>query len=289
MEPDPAARLSRPQVLAFIAALREGRSWRTVTSLLSHLAMAAAVMFGEQDWRWLKRLNSQARQRVTPSDRKLGRLVSPRQLLELGQTLMAEADQVNGATTAALRHRDGLMIALLALRPLRRRNLMRLTLGTQLRQQDGRWDILIAGEQTKNHRPIELPFPAILVPALEHYLAVHRPTLLARGAAAEASLWIGNTGRPLAELRAWQVITSHTRERLGVSVNPHLFRDCAASFLGEVDPEHVRMAAPLLGHASYATTERHYILAQSRTALTQYQALLESLRRPPRQGHRSSR
>jgi integrase len=184
---------------------------------------------------------------------------------------MQEAAAIGNADAAALRYRDGLLIAWLALLPLRRRNLMGLELERQLTRQASGWLVAIPGELTKNHQPLEMAVPAVLATALESYLAVHRPHLLAQRKVGQTqSLWLSNTGQPLSGIRAWKIIITHTQQRLGVRVNPHLFRDCAASFLGDVDPEYVRMAAPLLGHSNFITTERHYIAAQSRSALRQH-------------------
>jgi integrase len=41
----------------------------------------------------------------------------------------------------------------------------------------------------------------------------------------------------------------------------HLFRDTAATAIAIDRPEQARLAVPLLGHHSLATTERHYNLA----------------------------
>jgi integrase/recombinase XerD len=42
--------------------------------------------------------------------------------------------------------------------------------------------------------------------------------------------------------------------------------DAAVTFWSIHDPRNVRGAKDLLGHASFATTEKHYIMAQSRMA-----------------------
>lgn len=282
-EGDPAARLTAEQVQAYAATLRESRSWSAVASYLGHLAMAATVLCPAQDWAWLRAMRGVAKRQAPPARTKAARLTAPGILLQLGRDLMAEAAVAESPGAAARRYRDGLMIALLALLPLRRRNLIGLELDQQLTRQSAGWVIRIPGEQTKNHRPIEMAVPETLIPPLDTYLAVHRPYLLAqRRAGGTPSLWLSNTGQPLSGLRAWAVITTHTRERLGVAVHPHLFRDCAASFLGEADPEHVRLAAPLLGHSSFATTERHYIAAQSRGALRRHHEALQARRAPRR-------
>jgi len=58
-------------------------------------------------------------------------------------------------------------------------------------------------------------------------------------------------------------IVARTREGLGRAVNPHLFRDCAATSVAIDDPAHVGIASRLLGHRTGSTTERYYNLAGS--------------------------
>ena len=58
-------------------------------------------------------------------------------------------------------------------------------------------------------------------------------------------------------------ITARTRDGLGRSINPHLFRDCAATSIAIDDPNHIGIASRLLGHRAASTTERHYNHARS--------------------------
>ncbi len=46
-------------------------------------------------------------------------------------------------------------------------------------------------------------------------------------------------------------------------INPHLFRDCAATSIAIDDPVHVGIAARVLGHRTGSTTERFYNQARS--------------------------
>jgi integrase/recombinase XerD len=71
-------------------------------------------------------------------------------------------------------------------------------------------------------------------------------------------------------------IVGHTRTAFGQAVNPQLFRD-AATTIALDRPEQVRLAAPLLGHRSFATTERHYNLARTAEAATAWHNLLASI------------
>jgi integrase len=219
--------------------------------------------------------------RSTPSRRKAGRIVSPAVLLDLGNTMMEEgqAGTASDPVPAARLYRDGLVIAFLALIPLRRGNLVALEIGRQLTRSSGGWVVTIPGEEAKNHRPLVFTLPDALAAALDTYLAVHRPVLLARRrGGGTAGLWLGATGCPLSAIRVWRLVTGHTRQRLGVAVNPHLFRDCAATLLGDVDPANVLLAAPLLGHSDFRTTEGHYILAQTRGAFRAHHDRLEAMR-----------
>ena len=67
----------------------------------------------------------------------------------------------------------------------------------------------------------------------------------------------------MTEMAIYDRIRAHTQKTFGRAINPHLFRDAAATTLAIADPEHVRVAAPLLGHRTFMTTERYYQQAQA--------------------------
>jgi hypothetical protein len=60
-----------------------------------------------------------------------------------------------------------------------------------------------------------------------------------------------------------------TPECSGRPINRICFR-CIATSIAIPDPKHVRMAATILGHNSFATTERHYNLARTLEASRRY-------------------
>jgi integrase len=91
-------------------------------------------------------------------------------------------------------------------------------------------------------------------------------------------LWIGYLFKPQAPHTLGISIAQRTEHSFGRRVNPHLFRDCAATSIAVHDPKHVRITAGVLGHRSFATTERHYNLATSINAARDYQAQLRRLR-----------
>jgi integrase len=83
-------------------------------------------------------------------------------------------------------------------------------------------------------------------------------------------LWVSSDGSPMTQISIYDRIRKHTAEAFGVAINPHLFRDAAATTLAIADPEHVRVAAPLLGHRTFTTTERHYQQAKTLEAHRAY-------------------
>jgi integrase/recombinase XerD len=239
----------------------------------------ACAMNPDGDWRFLQRAVRVLTARAVPSRNKEPRLRPSAKLVELGFALMQKATTLpeRRRSRAATLHRDGLMIALLALRPMRLRNLAGLEFGRTLHQGPASWCITIPADETKTHRAIEVGWPPDLADALAIYLARHRPVLL-HGSMAKA-LWVSAAGQALAEHTIRQAIIARTRAAFGVSINPHLFRDCAATTLAIEDPAHVGAAATILGHTSSRTTHKHYIQANTLTASRRHLAAVAARRR----------
>jgi integrase/recombinase XerD len=175
-------------------------------------------------------------------------------------------------------YRDGLLIAFLALQPLRLKNVAGLELGRTLVKQGACWLITIPSTEANTHAPIEMPRPDALVEPLEHYLAKIRPILAKRRRRspipAGSQLWISAEARPLSTKRLSAAIALCTKAGLGTRLTPHRFRDAAATTLAIEDPLHVRAAARLLGHASQCTTERY---CQKATSLQAQRAYAEAV------------
>jgi integrase len=285
----PSERATPERLVGYVAALRaRGNAPTTILSRLNMLDLFLRAVDPGGDRGLLRRLLVRLRAESEDAGQrdKRGRLQPSHDLLALGRRLMQQAEARTGdlpPCRRAVLHRNGLAIALLAARPLRLKNLAALELGRHLVRVGERWRLVIPGAETKTGRPLELPFPEVLVPALERYLAVHRPVLAAqRGqthGTAGAALWLSATGGPLSAGTLAFHVTALTRAAFGRAVSPHLFRDCAATSLAIEDPAHVRIAAQVLGHGSFRTTERHYNLAQGQQAASAWHETLDGLRR----------
>jgi len=289
----PGDRITPTRVRRYLADLERHNATQTVFNRLIQLSVAARVMDPYRDWSWLNRMASSIRARHRPARPKRPRLVASRDLFDLGVNLMAATERESAPCDRATTYRDGLMIALLATRPLRLANLVGLTLDRTLVLRGKEWWIQIPAEETKTNEPIELRWPETLVAALETYLGRHRSVLAHRHGRwtrpVGQALWVSIDGSPMTRRAIYDRITRCTLKGLGRAVHPHLFRDCAATNVAIEDPDHVRIAARLLGHRTFSTTEKHYNQARSVEAARHMQNLLLSLRHGDVAPARSSR
>jgi integrase len=273
----PADRVTPDRVRRYIDSLIcLGNSTATIIARLRELGEIARIIGPDKSWSFINALESRIRARHKPARDKRNLRLSD-ELFGLGVSLIDKATAFSGVE-AALLHRDGLMIALLALVPLRRRNFAGLRLDRNVVAINDVWLIMLNESETKTHAPLEILWPNELVAPLRTYLNVHRPLLSAinhcLGKPAGQALWVSSRGSPLTEMAMYLRICWHTQKAFGQAINPHLFRDAAATTLAIADPEHVRVAAPLLGHRTFTTTERYY---QQATAYDAHRAYIEAL------------
>jgi integrase/recombinase XerD len=282
----PADRITPDRVKAYIAGLEKHNSTQTILSRLQELDAAAMVMEPDRDWSWIRRLQSQIRFRHKPARTKAARLAPVRELLELGVGLMEAAEDESTTCKRAMTFRDGLIIALLAARPLRLRNLTGLVLDRTLFLRGTHWQIEFPAAETKTKKPIDIPWPAGLAAYLDIYLVRHRPVLAAlhrdpHEPPADA-LWISKGGSPMGRSTIYAAIVNRTREGLGRSINPHLFRDCAVTSIAVETPWDIGIASPILGHQSPCTTEHYYNQTRGIEAARRMQEVLLSRRKAAR-------
>jgi integrase len=174
--------------------------------------------------------------------------------------------------------RNGLMVALLALCPIRLKNFADLEIGHTFKEVDGSWWIALPGHITKSRRPDERRVPALLNRYIEVYLNQSRPVLLGSGPPTNA-LWISSTtSRPMTTKNIGTLISKITLETLGVDVFPHLFRTAAASTAAMYGGNPPHLASALLNHTDPRVTEEHYNRASSMSAAAAYALIISGFR-----------
>jgi integrase len=269
----PADRITPERVKAYVKHLQDiGNSTQTIMGRLQALGDVAKIMAPDRDWSFINDRAARIRAQHKPVRNKKDIRLSD-ELLVLGLKLMLDANELDGYEAAIL-FRDGLMIAFLALIPVRRRNLTDLILGENLVAIDGGWLVLYDETETKTHEPHEALLPNILNEPLQIYLSIHRPYLLSREGRwsndQKESLWISKDGSSMRQDGVADRVREHTKAKFGIAMSPHKFRYAAATTAAIAAPEHVRIAAPLLGHRTFSTTETYYQQAQTLEAHRDY-------------------
>lgn len=212
------------------------------------------------------------------SPRKAGRILASDVLFDAGVRLVRHNCSPITHPDQAVRLRDGAMICLLALMPMRRRALSELALGTSFRVEGAQMTICLDDAMTKNGLDWEATVPDMLSEQLAIYLNIARPALLARSSKPQNALWLGHKGTPLNIVQFTRAIKNRTMSLLEVDVTPHLFRDAAATTLARTSPAAARMIKPLLGHTSTRIAEAHYIHADTIAAGRGLAAAVEAFR-----------
>ena len=279
----PASRIRKDLVGRYVKELQLlGNLPSTISLRLADLLLMARLCDNSADWSFIKKLAERVRALPSSPKGKRSTLRGSDELFDLGIQLMEQAKIQLNPIEAATLHRDGLMIALLALLPLRSRNFVQLRLGIELNFVDGGWVGHLNGQSTKNHSPFEFVWPEVLVDALEHYLEVHRPLLLSRCyrwlQRANDHLWVAQSGSAVTQSSFYCIITKRTKAAFGHAINPHAFRHAAATTLAIHDPKHVRIAGPLLGHRTQGIAETYYNQAISLDAHRDHLKALADLR-----------
>jgi integrase/recombinase XerD len=284
----PGRRVTRDRLIAYVEHLGETTSPYGLLSRVQELRDALRVVAPGDDLEWLTRLYRTMASRVRPVRDKRQRLRPVSDLATLGDRLMKSAETTAGWSSRrrAVQYRDGLMIALLAYRPVRVKNLAAMRLGAHVVEQHGRHWMLFSAAETKTRRAWQAMLPDALESNLRHYLRHHRPVLVAGEQGDLVSdidaLWVSEVGTQLETGALSTRIRKLTKTAFGQSIPPHWFRDAAATSIAIDNPVHVRDAHLILGHADMATTEKHYIQARSLQASRRHHAMLtDLLRRSP--------
>ncbi len=274
--------VSRENLSQFIERLQASLAPQSAATYVTSLATALHAMHPDHIfdfvWEAAKRLQRSA----TPVRDKRRRLKPAQDLYETGLDLMRLAENMLDRQKAAVSFRDGLMIALLASRPVRLSNLASIEIDRHVVRRGTEYWLEFPAEEVKTRQRLEFPLPRDLIEPLERYLVQYRPVLTAtRGRwyrGPHSGLWVSLHGSKLKAAQIWHIIRQRTLERFGHPINPHLFRDAAATSIAVEDPAHVRTIASILGHTTLRTAERYYNQASSLEAARRYQAEVRTRR-----------
>lgn len=291
----PSRRLTSERLKSYALFLLEGRSSVTAGSAFGVLCMAVIAMFPDENWEPLRIMQRQLARNAAPV--RIKHRAPASSLFAIGTELLERAasaldGDADGASRPppirkALRdYRDGLLIALLASRPLRIKNLVELEIGKHVRRTPTRTTIEVSATETKTHVPICWEWPDALLAPLTRYLDEVRPRLISapitggnarRPGEPDARLWVGQGGTAFTSAGVNLALKRHTTDALGFALSAHRFRDSVATSIANDDATKVGYAAQMLGHKRTNTTEHHYIARDDASALGKYDDLLRHL------------
>jgi integrase len=278
LDPDAAAtaQVTVLNVEAYVADLISRVRSVTVWNCIYKLRRAAELVAPAVDFSWLAEIEKDRALLMEPRS-KFDRLVFTDRLVEAGLTLVTEAAGfAKNDLVRARGVRNGLMIVLLALCPIRLKNFAGLEIGRTFKEVHGNWWIALPSISTKSRRPDERRVPALLNRPIEIYLNQSRPALIG-SRPPSSELWISSTtGEAMTKKNLGTLISKITLETLGVDVSPHLFRTAAASMAAAYGGNTPHLASAILNHTDPRVTDEHYIRSTSVSAAKIYAEMVSS-------------
>ncbi|MBK1671153.1 hypothetical protein CKO28_24415 [Rhodovibrio sodomensis] len=272
---------------AFVKAVVTRNSDISEVSLADYIGRiyaACCFLYPEQNWSWLKHDWRAMKALAEASRDKRSQLVPIEELYGFGLQLMHRAVDMPRTVEAATMYRDGLFIALLALRPKRRSNITSLKVGGTLLLDANGIPEKIVFARTKNGAPSATPYPS------QHLGVYHdiwwqqfRPILLGdrpdRG-----DVWIGKQGEAVRHDQLWRQMRKRTAAPepvgLGRAIGVHIVRTIYATSMAEAtsDPTLLRLTPWMLDHRDPRSIEPYNLQARGMAAAAELERAADLLR-----------
>ncbi|CUH44495.1 site-specific integrase [Ruegeria atlantica] len=276
---NPADRVNPDTVKAFVQDTLGRCSTETTHMRLNELGKIVRAMSRTTDWAWLRNVENRLRKQCRHGEIKRRAGITALDLYNWGLDRMNEADanQTLSPKNRAIQFRQGLIVALLVARPLRKRTFLGLRIGKGLVETNGNYVLSLDREDLKDNKARDFPLPSGLKGKMARYLSHHRKILL-QDATSDA-LWISKYGGAYTTSGFVGSLAKLTFREFGETLRPHAFRHIAATSVALDDPENVNIIATILGHASLSTSEAYYNRAQGIEAINAYQDVVRDLRK----------
>lgn len=256
----------------------------SLADYVGRIYVACRSLYPEQDWAWLKH-DWRAMTRLAEATRdKRAQFVPIDELYLFGIRLMHRAFDMPRTVEAATMYRDGLFIALLALRPKRRSNITSLKVGvTLLLDAEGTPETIVFA-RTKNGSPSTTPYPS------QHLGVYHdiwwqqfRPILLG-DRPDQGDVWIGKQGEAVGPNQLWRQMRKRTAAPepvgLGRAIGVHIVRTIYATSMAEAtsDPTLLRLTPWMLDHRDPRSIEPYNMQASGMAAAAELERAADRLR-----------
>ena len=279
LDPDerPLNRVTHPRLRTWLRSLKAaGNASATIRGRFDGLARALRILTPGADTAWVRCPDGASLRALLPDRPGWKPAPDSAVLLEWGLELMNTPEEALCPIRRLTRQRDGLLIALLAVRGRRRRSWSLLRFPEDIRERDGVFHVDLKPYQVKTKKSDRFTLPEELTPYIQHYLQNVRPSLL--GDSACDAFFVNAKGGRLSEKSITQQIEVRARERFGHVFGPHRFRHAIATTAALHAPDHEALGAEVLA-ITPAIAEAHYIRAGQITAIRAHQTAIAARRR----------
>ena len=233
---------------------------RTLHTRTAYLFRVAKRLWPNDDWAWFGAIVARLAQHSRTAPKMKRPFVHLRELYATGFALMDNAASRRISVYRVLQYRDGLLLALLTVAPVRLKNARQATEAhLNLEAHTIAWE----GHETKNHDAVCYDLPEDLVERLEQWLQLYRPWLLQHFGKEAQALWLNRHADALSARGLREQLKRRTEQELGVTIRPHDIRTCVATSIISDFPERVQDARNLLGHRHPKSIESYKTAAAS--------------------------
>ena len=251
----------KPEVIEkYITELQARLASVTVYGSIYKLRRMAEILNTELDLRWLREIELDLEDQKRPAP-KGPRVVNSDRIFTAGIDLIRSAETETHRTDLqrARLARDGLLIAFLAVCPIRLKNLAALTIGNTIVHEGYQWWLLLPDEDTKSRRLDHRVIPDVLAKWIDLYMDTYKPVF----PASETAMWPSQYGGPMSYAGVQRLVSDTTKRVLGKAVGPHMFRHCVPYTIANIDGSRIDLASSVLQHSDPRITQKHYNLAHS--------------------------
>jgi hypothetical protein len=201
--------------------------------------------------------------------------------IQLPELLMEEARRHPPCFRSAMVAQTAVMLAILMNAPIRIANLRSLDRARHFvplfSTNERGMQLVLPKEEVKNVVDLQYPLAPHTMALIDVYMKEYQPLLC--GDSDSSLLFPGRGGKkPKTDAKLREQITKCVWKRLGLHINPHLFRHLCAMIFLEAHPGAYEDVRRMLGHKSLQTTIDFYAGLETTAAVNRYNDILAGYR-----------
>ena len=248
----------------------------SLADYVGRIYAACLCFYPDQNWAWLKHDWRSMVQLAQVSRDKRAQFVPIDELYYFGIHLMHRALDLPRTVKAAILYRDGLFIALIALRPKRISNIVTLKVGATLLTDPGGIPETITFAKTKNGSSSTTPYPSQHLGQYHSVWWRHFRPLLLGNSSDHGDVWIGKNGTAITASQLWRQMRKRTEPEkpvgLGKAIGVHVVRTNYATSMAEQavnDPTLIRLVPWMLDQRDPRSIEPYNLHARGMAAASE--------------------